>query len=124
MLLNAPISAGDLLDRVSILDIKLLRLPPEKLDYVRTEMDLLRPQANMLLSNPDILSLYGDLRHRNELLWNIEDNVRVCHRAQNYDGIFVEEAKKIAPYNDERARIKRLINDHTGSVIVEMKSHL
>lgn len=123
MLYNAPCSAGDLVDRITILEIKVKRLPPDKSAAAQEELALLQECAGDLPIGFRVFRHYEALQNVNAQLWDIEDRVRALHRAQRYDEEFIETCKPIAPLNDERARLKRVINRAVGSTIVEMKSH-
>ncbi len=124
MMYHAPISAGDLLDRLSILSIKVARLPKEKADIAFVEYEALQNAgASQLLEDDQVHELYDELVEINEMLWDVENSVRIYHKAKNYGLGFVQEARKVAPYNDDRAKIKLSINRLVGSTIVEMKSH-
>lgn len=124
MLFNAPCSAGDLIDRITILEIKVDRLPEEKAAISRQELQALTAIADGLTARADIWPLYTMLKRINEFLWDVEDRVRELLRAGDLGAEFIAVASKVAPQNDYRAAIKLKINEVTGSTIVEMKSHL
>ncbi len=121
MLYNAPCSAGDLVDRITILEIKCERLPEEKAAICREELHALEETSKQLIAR--IWPLYAMLKRANEFLWDVEDRVRELLRADDLGPDFVAVARKVAPQNDYRAAIKRQINEVVGSTIVEMKSH-
>lgn len=123
MLYKAPCSAGDLVDRITILEIKCMRLSEEKANIARRELEALEAVSPGLCYAPEIWPLYQMLKRTNEYLWDIEDRVRKLIRTENFGQDFVEVARQIAPQNDHRAAVKRKINDVTGSSLVEMKSH-
>ncbi|MDY6943314.1 MAG: DUF6165 family protein [Pseudomonadota bacterium] len=123
--LQAPISIGELIDKITILEIKCeLISDPGKLENVRRELRLLSdvwkasPQAAI-----DIADLRTALRGINERLWGIEDAIREKERLAAFDDEFVELARSVYLTNDERARLKREINQRTGSELVEEKSY-
>lgn len=124
-LIQTPVSYGELIDKITILEIKSRRITDEaKLANVRNELDLLNATwANHVASQTDI----GDERARllavNELLWDIEDKIRLKERAQAFDQEFIELARAVYFRNDERAAFKREINLKLGSQLVEEKSY-
>ena len=124
-LIQTPVSFGELIDKITILEIKSRRIADEaKLANVRNELDLLNATwANHAASQTDI----GDERARlfavNELLWDIEDKIRLKERAQAFDQEFIELARAVYFRNDERAAFKREINLKLGSQLVEEKSY-
>lgn len=124
-LIQVPVSYGELIDKITILEIKARQISdPAKLANVRNELDLLNATwANDSASQTDI----GDERARllavNEALWDIEDRIRLKERAQAFDGEFVELARAVYFRNDERAAVKREINLKLGSQLVEEKSY-
>ncbi len=120
-----PVSFGELLDKVAILEIKSGRMSdPAKLANVRTELAALeRTWAAHPASEVDIAGLRAALKAVNERLWVIEDDIRLKEKAQAFDAEFVRLARAVYFENDERARIKREINLALGSAYVEEKSY-
>ena len=120
-----PVSPGELLDKITILRIKALRITdPDKLANVRTELELL--EETWRASVPDPAALAGDeqaLERVNGELWDIEDKIRERELAQQFDSRFIELARAVYVTNDERAAIKKRINIALGSRIVEEKSY-
>lgn len=119
------VSPGELIDKLTILEIKLQRLPegPAK-GNVRHEYDVLEAaRIKALASSADLARLTGDLRAVNERLWVIEDDIRDCERAKDFGTKFIELARAVYHENDTRARLKREINTLLGSAIVEEKSY-
>jgi hypothetical protein len=124
-LISVPVSYGELLDKIAILQIKSERMSdPAKLTNVRAELDALE-QAWMVHSaaGQDIVALRAQLKAVNERLWVIEDDIRNCERAQDFGPEFVRLARAVYFENDERARIKRDLNLALGSQLVEEKSY-
>jgi hypothetical protein len=124
-LIYVPVSYGELLDKIAILQIKSERMSdPAKLTNVRAELDALE-QAWMVHSaaGQDIVALRAQLKAVNERLWVIEDDIRNCERAQDFGPEFVRLARAVYFENDERARIKRDLNLALGSQLVEEKSY-
>jgi len=118
-------SAGELVDKLTILEIKLERLTdPAKRENVRIEWETLDMVRNSSLAeSAELSSLTVALKTINEQLWEIEDDIRECERAKDFGERFVELARNVYITNDERARLKREINDLLGSRIVEEKSY-
>ena len=120
-----PVSFGELLDKIAILQIKSERMSDEaKLANVRKELSALE-QTWMVhpAAGGDIVKLRAELKAVNERLWEIEDDIRMKERAQAFDDEFVQLARSVYFENDERARIKREINAALGSAYVEEKSY-
>ena len=120
-----PVSFGELLDKIAILQIKSERMTDEaKLANVRNELSALE---KTWMSHPaagnDIARLRADLKAVNQRLWDIEDDIRIKEKAQAFDEGFVKLARSVYFENDERARIKREINSALGSAYVEEKSY-
>ncbi|MFN7550042.1 MAG: DUF6165 family protein [Pseudomonadota bacterium] len=124
-LINTPVSFGELIDKITILEIKAQRIAePAKLANVRRELDLLAATwAAHQASVADISDLRSALRMVNERLWVIEDDIRVKEQRQEFDAVFIRLARSVYFENDERARIKRAINERLGSSLVEEKSY-
>jgi hypothetical protein len=123
--LLVPVSYGELLDKIAILQIKSERMTdPAKLQNVRRELSALE---RTWMSHPaavqDIAKMRAELKAVNERLWEIEDDIRDKERAQAFDADFVRLARSVYFENDERARIKREINAALGSAYVEEKSY-
>jgi hypothetical protein len=124
-LIQTPVSYGELIDKITILEIKSRRITDEaKLANVRNELDLLKATwANDSASQTDISAERARLFEVNELLWDIEDKIRLKERAQAFDQEFIELARAVYFRNDERAAFKREINLKLGSQLVEEKSY-
>jgi hypothetical protein len=124
-LIQTPVSYGELIDKITILEIKSRRISDEaKLANVRNELDLLKAiWANDAASQTDIDAERTRLHEVNELLWDIEDQIRLKERAQAFDREFIELARAVYFRNDERAACKREINLKLGSQLVEEKSY-
>lgn len=124
-LIQTPVSYGELIDKITILEIKSRRITDEaKLANVRNELDLLKATwANDEAAQTDIDAERARLHEVNELLWDIEDRIRVKERAQAFDQEFIELARAVYFRNDERAAVKREINLKLGSQLVEEKSY-
>ena len=123
--IQVPVSFGELLDKIAILQITSERMSdPAKLENVRNELSALEAtwMAHPVASN-DIARLRAELKAVNERLWVIEDDIRMKERAQAFDGEFIRLARAVYFENDERARIKKDINLALGSAYVEEKSY-
>lgn len=125
MLVNTPISVGELLDKITILQIKNERITVEdKLLHVRHELQALSAVASESLTRSDDLDqLQQQLKQVNEALWDIEDDIRLCEKQQDFSDQFVQLARQVYFQNDRRAKIKLQINELTGSELVEVKSY-
>ena len=125
MALKVDVSVGELLDKITILEIKSERVhDEEKLKNIRKELDLLRSiWSASPLSNHDISEQMTRLKAVNERLWDIEDNIRRKEADQAFDDGFVELARSVYKENDQRAAIKRELNVMLGSELVEEKSY-
>jgi len=123
--ISVPVSYGELIDKITILEIKSERIKDSaKLVNVRVELDLLNGTwAAAAASRTDIAAERGELRAVNEALWDIEDRIRVKEKAKAFDAEFIELARSVYIRNDERATVKRAINDKLGSTLVEEKSY-
>lgn len=124
-LIAAPISHGELIDKITILEIKSERIAdPDKLANVRDELQLLGDLwKDDPASRTDISAERAELKHINEALWEIEDEIRVKEREQAFDTRFIELARAVYHTNDKRAAVKRAINLKLGSRLVEEKSY-
>lgn len=124
-LISAPISHGELIDKITILEIKSARIgDAAKLANVRDELHLLGELwSRDPVSHVDIAAERAELKRINEALWEIEDAIRVKERAQAFDARFIELARAVYHTNDERAAVKRAINLKLGSRLVEEKSY-
>ncbi|MFL6620465.1 MAG: DUF6165 family protein [Povalibacter sp.] len=120
-----PISPGELIDKITILQIKSERMTDaSKLANVRTELEALeKTWSDSPHSKHDIRSEWTALKAINEKLWVIEDDIRDKERARSFDSQFIELARAVYVTNDERAAVKRQINTKLGSRIVEEKSY-
>ncbi len=124
-LITVPMSYGELLDKIAILQIKSERMvDPAKLANVRHELDtLLQAWMAHPAAGHDLVALRERLKAVNERLWVIEDAIRGCEYAQDFGAEFVRLARAVYIENDERARVKREINIALGSDVVEEKSY-
>ena len=123
--ISVPVSVGELLDKLTILEIKAERIgDPTKLANVERELRLLRSTWKQHdLSHNDLGSLPEELRTVNEKLWVIEDDIRQKELDHSFDEQFIQLARSVYLENDRRASIKRQISEMTGSDLVEEKQH-
>jgi hypothetical protein len=119
---QAPISWGELIDKITILEIKTVRLPTaEARANALTELSLLQGIAGPALKQVEALAI--QLKVLNERLWEVEDRIRDCERAGDFGAGFVELARSVYKHNDERGALKRQINLVLGSGLIEEKSY-
>jgi hypothetical protein len=119
-----PIGFGELIDKISILEIKRDRISdPQKNANVRLELKVLDDVLAGFALPDGFSGLKGELRRINETLWELEDQVRECEREKNFGPVFIEAARSIYKTNDRRAALKRELNELVGSSILEEKSY-
>ena len=124
MIVNTPISLGDLIDKISILVIKEKKITDEKKNnLIREELTLLKKTLNEAINNNAINNYLNQLIDVNSALWKIEDEIRDCEKNKKFDQKFIELARSVYITNDKRAEIKLEINNKFGSKIVEVKSY-
>ena len=125
MSIKIELSVGELLDKISILQIKAERIvDPSKLENINKELDVLMSLwKDSAYSNNNLESETNDLKAINEELWAIEDKIRDKERNRTFDKGFIELARAVYITNDKRADIKRIINSKTGSELIEEKSY-
>ncbi len=121
----AEISAGELIDKITILEIKKDKISNEKkLNEVSKELSSLNSTMNKFISDKSkILKFKDQLKEINSKLWDVEDGKRIAEKNNDFGSEFIELARKVYKYNDERAKIKLKINEILGSSIIEVKSH-
>ena len=123
--IQVPVSPGEVLDKITILEIKSERIEdPAKLVNVRIELKLLSEAwASAITEDETIRALHADLKGVNEDLWEIEDDIRDKELAKEFDDEFIRLARAVYITNDRRGAVKKKINLHLGSEIVEEKSY-
>ena len=125
MIVNTPISLGDLIDKISILIIKEKKITDEKKNnLIREELTLLKKTLNEAINNNAINNYLNQLIEVNSTLWKIEDEIRDCEKNKKFDQKFIELARSVYITNDKRAEIKLEINNKFGSKLVEVKSYV
>ena len=119
------VSIGELLDKISILEIKQEKIKdPEKLKFINNEHSILKDQLGKnVKSDNNLNNLYQSLKEINAKLWVIEDDKRQCEKDKNFGEKFIKLSRDVHFLNDDRAKIKLEINNHTGSVIKEIKEY-
>ena len=125
MIINTPISLGELIDKISILQIKKKNIEDiEKQKLINDELTMLDKVLEKVLgNNSDIDEFLHQLININTKLWKIEDNIRECERQNKFDKEFIELARGVYFTNDERSKVKLEINKKFGSQIIEVKSY-
>ena len=124
--MKVEVSNGELLDKISILELKMLKIEDEeKLVNIKKEFETLNPLVVNLFENHDsqLQNHYLELAKINGELWDIEDWIRDCEREKRFDKEFVELARSVYITNDKRCEVKKLINIETSSGLVEEKSY-
>ena len=119
------VSVGELLDKISILEIKSNKIKdPKKLNFINDEYKILKDQLNSNIKDySEIESLYNSLKEINLKLWVIEDDKRLCEKNSDFGEKFIKLSRDVHFLNDERAKIKLEINNKTGSKIKEIKEY-
>ena len=124
MLINTPISLGELVDKISILMIKNKNISDSiKLQHVNKELEFLQKTLKKYISEDEINEFLLKLVNINSKLWDIEDDIRECERKKLFDQTFIDLARSVYFTNDERAKVKNDINKTFGSELVEVKSY-
>jgi len=123
--IQVPVSPGEVLDKITILEIKSERMDdPVKVANVRIELALLEATwAQSVTPDPVIQDLHDQLKQINEALWEIEDDIRDKERVKEFDQQFIDLARNVYFTNDRRSEVKKQLNLHLGSQIIEEKSY-
>ena len=123
-MIEVPVSWGEVIDKITILEIKAARMAdPDKVANVRKELDLLEGRLTAAARAPEVAAVRASLLDVNGELWDIEDAIRDCERAGDFGPRFIELARAVYRTNDRRADLKRDINRLLASGIVEEKSY-
>ena len=119
------ISPGELLDKISILEIKLIKITDKNnLFEINKEYEILKKTQNSTIKLDDeIKDLFNSLKDVNLYLWDVEDKIRICEKNKDFEKEFIELARKVYVNNDKRAKIKSSINKILGSNIKEIKDY-
>tara|TARA_B110000003_G_scaffold272667_1_gene308991 strand:- start:401 stop:781 length:381 start_codon:yes stop_codon:yes gene_type:complete len=123
MEIRASISVGELVDKITILEIKLEKINnSKKLEDVNNELNILN-EYFLEIENTDLTKLKSKLKETNLKLWKIEDDIRICEKNQNFGDAFINLARAVYTTNDERFRFKNSINEIFSSEVKEVKSY-
>ena len=119
------VSVGELLDKISILEIKQEKIKnPESLEFIKDEYNILKAELDKNVKNDEKLkNLFNSLKEINSKLWIIEDDKRMCEKNKDFGEKFIKLSRDVHFLNDDRAKIKLEINNHTGSKIKEIKEY-
>ena len=119
------VSVGELLDKISILEIKQEKIKdPEKLKFINNEYGILKDQLDKNVKSDEKLNnLFQSLKNINAKLWMIEDDKRLCEKNSDFTENFIKLSRDVHFLNDDRAKIKLELNNHTGSKIKEIKEY-
>ena len=119
------VSVGELLDKISILEIKKEKIKDlEKLKFINDEYSVLKDELNKNVKSDEKLSeLFNSLKEINSKLWVIEDNKRLCEKNSDFCEKFIKLSRDVHFLNDDRAKLKLEVNNHTGSKIKEIKEY-
>jgi len=124
IMIQIPVSVGELIDKLSILRIKQSKIKDvEKLRHVNREAAKLNELAAPFLTNPEIAAIFKQLTTVNKILWTTEDKLRKCEKKQSFRGVFIENARRVYYTNDIRFALKDQINKLVDSEIVEVKDY-
>ena len=124
-MLSVPVSVGELIDKLSILQVKKTKVTnSDKLIFINKEYDLLYEMSSEFLERKDILKIYDDLISTNLKLWEIEDEIRNNEHSKIFDSRFINLARQVYQTNDERFSVKNKINELTNSEIREQKEYI
>ncbi len=124
-IIQVPVSPGEVLDKITILEIKSERInDAEKVANVQRELELLQASWRQAVEQDETVSrIHAELKTINEALWVIEDDIRDKERAREFDQVFIDLARSVYVTNDQRANAKKELNTYLGSEIVEEKSY-
>ena len=124
-IIQVPVSPGEVLDKITILEIKSERISDAgKLANVKRELELLQAAWRQSVDEDEtVRRIHSELKTINEALWEIEDDIRDKERAREFDQRFIDLARSVYVTNDQRAEAKKALNVHLGSEIVEEKSY-
>ena len=122
----AGISAGELLDKISILEIKLEKvIDKNNLDQIKKEHNMLKETQNLSIEfTNEIKDLFNSLKEVNLILWNTEDKIRICEKNKDFGENFINLAREVYVNNDKRSKIKYRINKISNSNITEVKQYV
>ena len=124
-MITVPVSVGELIDKLSILHVKKIKVfNEEKLSFINKEFELLYNMSSGYFTDDEVLKLYRQLVEINTKLWEVEDELRILESSKNFDSLFIELARKVYYTNDERFSLKNKINEITNSEVREQKDYI
>jgi hypothetical protein len=124
-MVTIPVSVGELIDKLSILHVKKIKIVNEnKLSFINNEFELIYNMSSIYFNNEEILNLYRELIDVNLKLWEVEDELRTIETTKNFDSHFIELARKVYYINDDRFSLKNKINELTNSEVREQKDYV
>lgn len=124
-MITVPVSVGELIDKLSILHVKKIKIfNEEKLSFINKEFELLYNMSSNFLNEDEVSKLYHQLVEINSKLWEVEDELRILESTKNFDSSFIELARKVYYTNDERFSLKNKINEITNSEVREQKDYI
>lgn len=124
-MIYAPVSVGELIDKLSILQIKKTKISnTEKLSHIQKEFEILYSLASEYLNDISIENIYHELVKTNSTLWEIEDRIRILEKERRFEGEFIDLSRKVYLNNDHRFDLKNQINSLSSSEIVEVKEYV
>lgn len=124
-MITVPVSVGELIDKLSILHVKKIKIfNEEKLSFINKEFELLYNMSSGYLNDTEVSRLYHQLVEINSKLWEVEDELRILESTKNFDSTFIELARKVYYTNDERFSLKNKINEITNSEVREQKDYI
>jgi hypothetical protein len=124
-MITIPVSVGELIDKLSILHIKKIKISnPEKLEFITKEFELLYNMSSYYLNDENISKYYHNLVEINLKLWEVEDEIRIIENIKLFDSKFIQLARQVYLINDERFSVKNMINELTDSEIREQKEYV
>ena len=124
-MVTIPVSVGELIDKLSILHVKKLKIVNEdKLSFINKEFELIYNMSSLYLDDDKILNLYRQLIDVNLKLWDVEDELRAIETTKNFDTHFIELSRKVYYTNDDRFLLKNQINELTDSEVREQKDYI
>jgi len=124
-MITIPVSLGELIDKLSILRVKQIKIiDHEKLYFINKEFELLYNISSKYLQDENLLNLYDELVNTNLKLWDIENKIRTLESSKIFGECFIDQARQVYYVNDERFTLKDKINKITNSEIIEVKSYI
>jgi hypothetical protein len=124
-MIKVPVSIGELIDKLSILQVKKTKITnQEKLVYINKEFELLYNMSSFYLEDEEVSNSYHKLVEVNSKLWEIEDELRINEINKTFDSSFIRLARQVYHTNDERFSIKNKVNELTDSEIREQKDYV